>query len=399
MGGPVTGETGTGGTGTALRVGVVGAGQISGAYLRTLERLSNVDVTAVADLDEARAAAVAAAIASARHLAVADLLAADDIDLVLNLTIPAAHAEVAQAAIAAGKHVYGEKPLAVTTAQGRAVLTAAARGGVRVGCAPDTVLGTGTQTARACLDSGEIGTPVAATAFMVTPGHERWHPAPEFYYQPGGGPLFDMGPYYLTALVTLLGPVRRVTGMTATPRATRTIGRGPRAGAEIDVAVATHVTGVLEHAGGALSTLVMSFDVWAGRLPRIEVYGSGGSLSVPDPNGFGGEVQIFRAGSDAWTPVAEAGGYPGAARGYGVSELASALVAGTPHRANGEVAYHVLDVMESLLTAAGSGHAVAVTSSCDRPPAVPFRANPDDEVRGRIGRRLSCAGERIEFRP
>jgi predicted dehydrogenase len=368
---------------TALRIGVVGAGQISGAYLSTLRRLSNVAVVAVADLDQARARAAAAAVPGAQPLAAAELLTAGGVDLVLNLTIPAAHAEVAHAAIAAGKHVYGEKPLAVTTGQAREVLAAAARAGVRVGCAPDTVLGTGVQTARACLDAGESGVPVAATAFMITPGHERWHPAPEFYYQPGGGPLFDMGPYYLTALVTLLGPVRRVAGMTATPRATRTIGSGPRAGAKIDVAVATHVTGVLEHANGTLSTLLMSFDVWAGKLPHIEIYGTGGSLSVPDPNGFGGAVQIFRAGAGDWTPAAEAGGYRGAARGYGVSDLASALTTGTAHRANGEVAYHVLDVMETLLTAAGSGHAVDVTSSCDRPPAVPLGARPDDPGSGR----------------
>ena len=367
-----------GGAVTALRIGVVGAGQISGAYLATLRRLANIEVVAVCDLDEARARAAAAATPGVRPLAVAELLAADDVDLVLNLTIPAAHAEVAHAAIAAGKHVYGEKPLAVTTGQAREVLAAAVRAGVRVGCAPDTVLGTGVQTARARLDAGEIGAPIAATAFMVTPGHERWHPAPDFYYLPGGGPLFDMGPYYLTALVTLLGPVRRVAGMAATPRATRTIGNGPRAGSEIDVAVATHVTGVLEHANGALTTLVMSFDVWAGRLPYIEVYGTGGSLSVPDPNGFGGAVQIFTAGAKDWTQAAEAGGYREAARGYGVSDLASALTSGIAHRANGEIAYHVLDVMETILTAADSGNAADVASSCDRPRAVPFGSRPDD---------------------
>jgi predicted dehydrogenase len=169
-----------------------------------------------------------------------------------------------------------------------------------------------------------------------------------------------------------------VVGMAATPRATRTIGSGPRAGAEIDVAVATHVTGVLEHASGALSTLVMSFDVWAARLPYIEVYGTGGSLSVPDPNGFGGTVQLFSAGSKDWTPVPEAGGYAGAARGYGVCDLASALTSGTAHRASGEIAYHVLDVMETLLAAAGSGSSADVASSCDRPSAVPLGARPDD---------------------
>jgi predicted dehydrogenase len=363
---------------TPLRIGLIGAGQISGAYLATLRRLPNVAVVAVADLDETRARTAAAGVPGARPLAVADLLAAGDVDLVLNLTIPAAHAEVALAAIGAGKHVYGEKPLAVTAGQAREVLAAAARAGVRVGCAPDTVLGTGVQTARACLDAGQIGTPIAATAFMVTPGHERWHPAPEFYYQPGGGPLFDMGPYYLTALVTLLGPVRRVAGMASTPRPARTIGSGPRAGAEIGVAVATHVTGVLEHVSGALSTLVMSFDVWAARLPCIEVYGSAGSLSVPDPNGFGGVVEVFSAGGKDWTPAPEAGGYRGASRGYGVSDLAGALASGTTHRANGEIAFHVLDVMQTLLTAASSGLSEDVASSCDRPPAVPFGARPDD---------------------
>jgi predicted dehydrogenase len=366
-----------GGTVKPLRVGVVGAGNISRAYLGTLPTLSNVEVTAVADLVTDRAEAAAATVDGARALPVDGLLAADDVDLVLNLTIPAAHAEVAHAAIASGKHVYGEKPLAASTGAARSVLDAAADAGVRVGCAPDTVLGTGVQTARAVLDAGQIGTPVAATAFMVTPGHERWHPDPDFYYQPGGGPLLDMGPYYLTALVTLLGPVRRVVGMSSTPRPVRVIGSGPRAGAEIDVSVATHVTGVLEHANGALSTLMMSFEVWAGQLPRIEVYGTEGSLSVPDPNGFDGPVSIYRASDQQWTPVAESGGYRGAARGYGVSDLAGALAAGTAHRADGQLAYHVLDVMECLLAAAESGHAVDVASSCERPAAVPLGARPD----------------------
>lgn len=350
--------------GDALRVGIVGIGNISRQYLETLPRLPGVSLVAAADLDPART------VPDVRMLRPAELYSADDVDLVLNLTIPRAHAEVALSAIGAGKHVYNEKPLALSTSEGREVLTAAEAAGVRVGCAPDTVLGTGTQTARRCLDDGAIGTPVAATAFMVTPGHERWHPDPEFYYRPGGGPLFDMGPYYLTALVTLLGPVRRVTGLASTPRATRVIGSGPRTGTEFPVAVATHVAGVLEHENGAVTTLMMSFDVWAANLPRIEVYGTGGALSVPDPNDFAGTVRLFRAGED-WAVVPPSAGHENAGRGTGVADLAAALAANTEHRANGTLAYHVLDTMESLLKATETGTTQDVQSTCPRPTPVP----------------------------
>ncbi|MEV6925342.1 Gfo/Idh/MocA family oxidoreductase [Dactylosporangium sp. NPDC051485] len=365
--------------GDALNVGIIGAGKISTAYATTLARLPNITMTRVADLDAGRAAALAADLPGAVAGAPDELLAADDVDVVLNLTVPQAHAAVALAAIASGKHVYGEKPLAANTTEARSVLDAAARAGLVVGCAPDTVLGTGLQTARASLSAGDIGTPVAATAFMVTPGHERWHPSPEFYYEPGGGPLFDMGPYYLTALVTLLGPVRRVTGMSATPRGTREIGAGPRAGTAFPVTVATHVTGILEHTGGALTTLMMSFDIWDARLPRIEVYGSAGSLSVPDPNHFAGPVRLFTATTGEWIDVPERAGYRDAARGYGVADLARSLRDGTPPRASGDLAYHVLDIMERLLEAAESGTAVEVTSRCTVPAPIPLGARPDHE--------------------
>jgi len=356
--------------GDALRVGLVGIGNISGQYLATLPQLSGVSLVAAADLDPARE------VPGVRMMTPASLYEADDVDLVLNLTIPRAHAEVALSAIAAGKHVYNEKPLALSTVEGREVLSAASAAGVRVGCAPDTVLGTGIQTARRCIDDGMIGQPVAATAFMVTPGHERWHPAPEFYYQPGGGPLFDMGPYYLTALVTLLGPVRRVAGMASTPRAERVIGGGPRAGTAFPVAVSTHVTGTLEHENGALTTLLMSFDVWEAALPRMEVYGTAGSLSVPDPNNFAGEVQVFTpetAGrpDSGWTAVAPSAGHRNAGRGTGVADLASALATNTEHRANGTLAYHVLDIMESLLRATETGTTQDITSTTPRPAPVP----------------------------
>jgi predicted dehydrogenase len=356
--------------GEPLRIGIIGAGAISGAYLDTFPRLPGLRVTAVADLDPGRAAAAAAkAGPDVAARTVEELLAAPDVDAVLNLTIPAAHTEIALAALAAGKHVYGEKPLATTREEAARLLAASEAAGLRVGCAPDTVLGTGTQTARKAVDDGLIGRPVAATAFMTCPGHEHWHPDPEFYYQPGGGPLLDMGPYYLTALVHLLGPVVRVTGAASRPHAEREVATGAKAGQRFPVAVDTHITGVLEHADGALSTLVMSFDVHAARLPHIEVHGTGGSLSVPDPNGFAGPVELFPAGAGAgeWTALTPSAGYPDAARGYGLADLARGLATDRPHRASAELAQHVLDVMLSLLDAARTGASVPVGSTCERP--------------------------------
>ncbi|MFI6080764.1 Gfo/Idh/MocA family protein [Streptomyces sp. NPDC051217] len=356
--------------GEPLRVGMVGAGKISGEYLKTLERLDDVRLTAVTDLDTERAESVAARIPGVAVVAsVAELVARPDVDAVLNLTLPAVHAEVARAALDAGKHVYGEKPLAMTREEAGGLLAAAAGRGLRIGCAPDTVLGTGVQTARGAVDDGLIGAPVAATAFMTTPGHERWHPAPEFYYRDGGGPLLDMGPYYLSALVHLLGPVSRVTGAASMPRAERTIGSGPRAGEHFDSEVETHVTGLLEHTGGALTTLVMSFDIHAARLPRIEVHGTEGSLSVPDPNGFDGPVELHRAGGE-WERLPVSGGYRDAGRGTGLADLATALAGDRPHRASGELARHVLDVMLTLLDAAREGVWLPVRSDCARPEAV-----------------------------
>jgi predicted dehydrogenase len=355
-----------------MKVGIVGAGNISGQYSASLARLPQLRVTAVCDLRAERAAALAAQHTDARVLGMPELLAADDVDAVLVLTLPATHADVALAALAAGKHVYVEKPLALSVAEGREVVKAAAEAGLRVGSAPDTVLGTGVQTARAVVDAGRIGTPHSATAFMTTPGHERWHPDPEFYYQPGGGPLLDMGPYYLTSLVQLLGPVARVVGASARPSATRTIGSGPRAGTSFDVAVDSTVTAILEHASGALSTLVMSFDIWAARLPRIEVHGTGGSLSVPDPNNFAGAVELYSAAApdEGWVDVGSTAGYVDSGRGHGLADLALAIAEGRPHRADDEVALHVVDIMESVQQAADTRTSVELTTTCERPAAV-----------------------------
>lgn len=357
--------------GEPLKIGIVGLGNISRAYLETLKRLPNLQLTSVADLDGERARAAAEA-QGVTALPVAELMTSSEVDAVLNLTIPAAHAEVALAAIAAGKHAYGEKPFSLNNAEAKSVLAAATEVGVRVGCAPDTVLGRGTQTARKAVDDGLIGTPVAATAFMTTAGHERWHPDPEFYYQPGGGPLLDMGPYYLSSLVHLLGPVRRVVGLSSRPRSTRTIGKGHKQGQSFPVEIDTHVTGTLEHESGALTTIVMSFDVAAARLPRIEVYGSEGSLSVPDPNGFDGSVELWSKGE--WQELPHSAGYVDAARGFGLADMAQAIAEGVPHRASAEVAAHVLDVMESLLRAGQERTAIEIESTCERPELVPLGA-------------------------
>lgn len=352
-----------------VNVGIIGCGAIIAQYLANFRRLEDINLVAVADLDPARAQAVADSYDGVRALTVDALLAADDVELVLNLTIPAAHAEVALRAIAAGKSVYGEKPLAATTAEARQVLDAARTAGVVVGCAPDTVLGTGIQTARKAIDDGLIGRPISATATMATPGHERWHPNPDFYYQPGGGPLLDMGPYYVSALVTLLGPVVSVIGAASHTRDERTIGSGPREGQTVPVAIDTHVTGVLVHASGALSTLVMSFDAVKTKSPNIEVHGEHGSLVVPDPNHFEGDVQVFALGADDWETLPVSAGYADSGRGFGIADLIR-TPAGQEPRAGGALAFHALEVMESVLESAGTGAPVRIGSTVERPAPV-----------------------------
>ncbi|MFJ4027568.1 Gfo/Idh/MocA family protein [Paenarthrobacter sp. NPDC089989] len=357
--------------GKPLNVGLIGCGAISAQYLASINRLPDINVVAVADVDPARARAVANDFKDVRALTVEQLVSADDVHLVLNLTVPAAHADVALQAIAAGKSVYGEKPLAATLTDARQVLDAAKLAGVMIGCAPDTVLGTGVQTARKAIDDGVIGRPISATATMVTPGHERWHPNPDFYYQPGGGPLLDMGPYYISALVTLLGPVASVMGAGHRARPSRVIGAGPRAGQSIPVLVHTHVTGVLVHASGALSTLVMSFDAVQTKAPSIEVHGELGSLTVPDPNLFDGDVELFTLDETSWTTLPVSAGYVNAGRGYGLADLA-ATPPGKEPRAGGALAYHALEVMEGLLESADTGTAVSIQSTPERPAPVPL---------------------------
>jgi predicted dehydrogenase len=364
--------------GQPVGVGIIGLGAISGQYLRTLDALTTLRLIAVADVDADRSRAVAEDAEGVRALSVEQLLADPEVDVVVNLTTPAGHAQIALAAIAAGKAVYNEKPLATTVADGRAILGAAARAGVRVGAAPDTVLGTGLQTARHAIDHGLIGTPATAIATYLSAGHESWHPNPDFYYAAGGGPLLDMGPYYVTALVTLLGPVVSVVGASNAARTTRTIGSGPRAGEEIPVHVDTHVSGVLTHSSGALSTLTMSFDAGPTQAAPIEVHGPKGSLVVPDPNHFDGVVRHRALGGADWETVPVSAGYSQGGRGIGVADLMTAPDSSAV-RASGTLACHVLDVMESVLASAREGRAIDVTFSADRPTAVPLAVEPGRE--------------------
>ena len=352
--------------GHAHGIGIIGLGVISRQYLETLVGHPAVRIVAVADLDASRADEVAAQIPGCRASGVDELLADPAVETVINLTIPLAHAEIALAALAHGKNVYGEKPLAATFDEALGMVAAA--GGAWVGGAPDTVLGTGIQTARAAVESGLIGRPTAATATWVSAGHEAWHPHPDFYYREGGGPLMDMGPYYLTSLVHLLGPVARVSGASSRTRDTRRIGSGPREGEIIPVEVDTHVTGVLEHSGGAVSTVTFSFDAVGTGAPPIEVHGERGSLAAPDPNTFGGEVRVRALGQEEWTALPPDAGYEGAGRGIGVLDF----VRDGEGRASGTLALHVLEIMTALLESARAGRRISLETTAVPPTLVPY---------------------------
>jgi predicted dehydrogenase len=355
-----------------LRVGLIGCGFISDIYLENAKRFDGIEVAACADLDMSKAEGKARQHAIPKVLSVHALLEDAGIDAVLNLTTPDAHAPIALQSIAAGKHVYNEKPLTLKLDEARRLLDAASAKGLRVGCAPDTFLGAGIQTCRKVIDDGLIGEPVAASAFMLNHGHEHWHPNVDFYYQPGGGPVFDMGPYYLTALHFLLGPVSRVTAMTKRSFEERVITEAARYGTRVKVNVPTHVTASLAYVSGPLLSLTMSFDVWAHELPWIEIYGTEGTLSLPDPNYFEGPVRIKRAEDAAWREVPLA--FPNAfnARGIGLLDMAHAIQDGRPHRADGETALHAIEIMHAIDEAAERGTHQDVSSRPERARRFPI---------------------------
>ncbi len=356
-----------------VNVGVIGCGNILKAYVMGCSAFDILRLAACADIDMPKAEAAAKVWDIPKACTVEELLADPSIEIVINLTVPKSHAEVSLAVIAAGKHIYSEKPLGVTRKQGKEILEAAREKNVRVGGAPDTFLGAGLQTCRRAIDSGAIGLPVAASAAMLGHGPETWHPNPDFYYQPGGGPMLDMGPYYLTALVTLLGPVTHVTAVTHASFAERkAIGAGVTPHS-IKVEVPTHYAGVLELAGGAVVTLTTSFDVWTDQSSRFEIYGEEATLRVPDPNNFDGIPQRWNPKTKQWEalPLTHRGDW---GRGIGVADMAHAIASGRPHRANGDLTFHVLDVMESFGDSSDGHQRAAISSTVARPAPLPLPA-------------------------
>ncbi len=351
-------------------IGVIGCGNISSAYLTAARRFPILNLIALSDANPAAAEARAGEFGIPAR-PVEGLLADPAVEIVLNLTVPNVHVDVGLKAIAAGKHVHSEKPLGVAVAEARRLVEAATAKGLRLGCAPDTFLGGAHQTARRAVDEGLIGRPIGGAAFFMCPGHERWHPNPGFYYLAGGGPMLDMGPYYVTDLVNLLGPVASVSGVATRTRSERIVTSQPLAGAHIPVQVSTHVTGILTFASGAAVTMTMSFDVARHRHGPIELYGEFGSLIVPDPNYFGGKVEWATAADD-WREIPTEGPYAdGNYRILGLADMAQAIRSGRPHRASGELAFHVLEVMEAFQTSSDTGGAVSILTRPERPMPLP----------------------------
>jgi predicted dehydrogenase len=342
---------------TELGVGVLGCGNVSAQYLPNAPRLDAVRFVACADIDMEAAERLAARYGLEACTPEA-LLARDDVDVLLCLTPPDTHADAALRALAAGKHVYTEKPLATSVEQGRRVLEAAAAAGLRVGCAPDTFLGPGIQTVKAAIEGGSIGTPALAQVRMLGRPPEAWHPSPAFLYADLAGPLLDLGPYGVTTAVELVGPVRRVSALAARPRTTGRIATGPRAGTDFPIVEPTRVGAVLEHGGGVLTTFVATFDLDGAARHGIEVSGSEGTLLGGDPNTFDGPVVLRRAGEDSTLELVP--GRRDNARGLGLEDLCRAVRDGTPQRASGALGLHVLEVLLAIRDSAASGAAVVI---------------------------------------
>ena len=353
-----------------IGVGIIGCGNISQVYFDSGKTFEVLKVVACADIKMATARAKAEE-NGCKAQTVKQLLANKDVDLVVNLTIPAVHAEVSMAVLKAGKHLHSEKPLAVHLEDGKAVLDLAEKKGLLVGCAPDTFMGAGLQTCRKVVDDGWIGRVVGGTAFMMCRGPESWHPNPAFFYLEGAGPMFDMGPYYVTTLVHLLGPVKRVSAITTRAFDERVATCKEHFGEMLPVEVPTHYTGALEFHSGAVIDMTLSFDVHRHGHSPIEIYGAEGSMRVPDPNGFGGPVEVFTPASEEWQPQALSHGYTEESRGIGVGDMAYAILGKRAHRTSGALAYHVLEVMHAFQRSSDTKRHVTIKSKPAQPAPLP----------------------------
>jgi predicted dehydrogenase len=354
-----------------INVGIVGAGNISEIYLKNLTTVfGNVNVVGIADLVVERAKDRADKF-GVGAFSVEDLVSHPDVEIVVNLTIPAAHAKIASEAIANGKSAYNEKPLAINREDGKRLLAEASAKGVLVGSAPDTFLGGGLQSARKYLDEGVIGEPVAVSAQMLGHGMESWHPDPYFFFQPGAGPLFDVGVYYVQALASIVGPVARVSALSRASFPERTVASGPKTGEVIPVNTPTHIMSSIQFESGVIGNLGASFDVWETNHATLVIYGSEGTLRLPDPNTFGGPIQHLKAGGKEWAELPLTYGNTENSRGLGVWDMANALQTGEKARASGELGYHVLDIMASVLESGENGHHVDVESTVARPDSLP----------------------------
>jgi predicted dehydrogenase len=363
-----------------LRVGVVGCGNISAAYFRLSKLFRGMEIVACADLDMATAQARAKEF-GVRADTVKNLLEARDVDIIVNLTIPSAHYEVSKAAIEGGKHVYSEKPFVLSVKEGLDLAKRAEKKALRIGSAPDTFLGGAHQLARSIVDSGAVGRITSGTAYVMSRGLEHWHPNPDFFFQPGAGPVLDIGPYYITDLIQLIGPVKRVTSFASIPMKERLITSQPRYGQKISVNTPTTIHAILEFESGALVTLNASWDVWKHGHAPIELYGQDGSLFVPDPNFFGGEVRYTKKADPVkktpkWNhpfSVPNQQHAQGAMANYrtcGLADMAIAIEQGRPHRCSMELALHAIDVMTGILRAGETGKVVDMRTTCERPAAL-----------------------------
>lgn len=372
---------------TKLGVGIIGCGNISTSYLRLAPLFKSLDLRAVADINMSVAQARAAEF-GVRAETVDDLLKAADIDVVVNLTIPDAHYAVTKAILEAGKHAYSEKPFVLSVDEGKELRDLAAKKGLRLGSAPDTFLGGAHQQARALIDAGEIGRVIGGTAHVMNHGMEGWHPNPDFFYNPGGGPVLDLGPYYVTNLIQLVGPVKSVGALATTTFAERTIGNGDRKGETLTVKTPTNIHALLEFHNGATITLGASWDIWAHKHGNMELYGETGSLTVPDPNFFGGVVEMageqggFKRLPQTDHPFGMAnmtdnsGNDRANYRCAGLADMVTAIDEGRDHRCSLELALHAVDVMLTILKSSDERRMLDLTTTCDQPAAL-----SEDEAR------------------